>query len=147
MPRTGINLEQPSADQYAVEYCHSPTPDAEERISILLDLLLVLLVAASASLPEMPPALAIVGNPETWWSAGTGAPQWIEIDLGRETDIRQIRLTPSQYPNGQTVHSVLGRGESGSLVLLHAFDGPTADLQAPSYAPSEPWRGLRYIRI
>jgi predicted amidohydrolase YtcJ len=102
---------------------------------------------ASASLPDMPPALAIDGNPDTWWSAGTGAPQWIEIDLGRETDIRQIRLTPSQYPNGQTVHRVLGRGESGSLVLLHTFDGPTADLQALSYAPPEPWRGLRYIRI
>jgi hypothetical protein len=92
---------------------------------------------------------AVDGDTGTHWSAGGGPPQWIEIDLGVAHDIAEIRLTPSQYPAGRTVHRVLGKGPGtgGDFVALHTFDGPTEDGQRLVFTPDAPWQGIQVIRV
>ena len=104
---------------------------------------------ASALIEGYGPDRAVDGDAGTWWSAGDIAPQWIEIDLGEDYDVHEIRLVPSQSPAGDTVHRVLGRGAGtdGAFVLLHTFEGSTADSVVQHYAPAEAWQGLRTIRI
>lgn len=82
----------------------------------------------------------------TQWNAGSGPPQWIEIDLLKPSAIAKIRLVISQEP-GFTVHRVLGKGESGNYVELHVFSGETVDWQALEFAPPEPWQDIRFVRI
>jgi len=106
-------------------------------------------VRYSTALPGNGGALAVDGNPDTWWSAGSGAPQWIEIDLGAAYDIQTIRLVISQSPAGQTVHKLRGKGEgvSAEYSVLHTFEAITGDTQALVYSPIQPWQGIRYLRI
>ena len=103
----------------------------------------------STALPGNGGELAVDGNPGTWWSAGAGAPQWIEVDLGAAYNIRSIRLVTSQSPAGLTVHKVRGKGADlqDAYVVLHNFEGITADTQVFSYTPGQPWKGIRYLRI
>lgn len=82
----------------------------------------------------------------TQWNAGSGPPQWIEIDLQSLSAIATIRLVISQEP-GFTVHRVLGKGESGSYEELHVFRGETVDWQTLEYSPPQPWKGIRFVRI
>jgi len=106
-------------------------------------------VRVSAIEPGHPGKDAVDGDTGTHWSAGAGPPQWIEIDLGSALDISEIRLTPSQYPAGRTVHRVLGKGPGtgGEFVLLHTFDGPTDDGQQIGFKPDSPWQGIQVVRI
>ncbi len=106
-------------------------------------------VRASRFVPGNEAALAVDGNPGTWWSAGAGPSQWIEIDLGKPYDIEQIRLTPSQYPAGATTHRVLGKGTgtSGVFKVLQIFQGKTQDGQALIFSPQPAWQRLEVIRI
>lgn len=106
-------------------------------------------VRFSTALPGNGGELAVDGNPDTWWSSGAMAPQWIEVDLGAAYDIQSIRLVTSQSPAGLTVHTVRGKGPGvlDSYIVLHTFEGITADIQALSYAPVQPWKGIRYLRI
>jgi hypothetical protein len=92
---------------------------------------------------------AVDGDLGTSWSSGGEAPQWIEIDLGQAYDIREIRLLPSQYPAGATVHRVRGRGPGtgGNFVDLHIFEGSTEDSIWLEFTPNSPWLGIQVIRI
>lgn len=92
---------------------------------------------------------AVDGDLGTSWSSGSGAPQWIEIDLGEAYEIRTIRLLPSQFPAGATVHRVRGRGPGtgGNFVDLHIFDGFTEDSKWLEITPPSPWLGIQVIRI
>jgi hypothetical protein len=92
---------------------------------------------------------AVDGDPGTSWSSGAAPQQWIEIDLGAAYDIHEISLLPSQYPAGQTVHRVLGKGPGtdGKRILLYTFEGETTDSAALMYAPPQLWQGIQFIRI
>ncbi len=92
---------------------------------------------------------AVDGDPGTSWSSGNDAPQWIEIDLGEAYDIRQVRLLPSQYPAGATVHRLRGRGPGtgGTFIDLYVFEGETEDSKWLAHTPPEPWSGIQVIRI
>jgi hypothetical protein len=107
------------------------------------------LVVASSQLPDNPGASAVDGDLGTWWGAGAGPPQWIQIDLGAAYDIQAIRLTISQYPEGNTVHRLLGKGAGadGAFQLLYTFTGSTLDGQTLTYAPSQPIQGIQFIRV
>ena len=96
---------------------------------------------------NMAGALAVDGDLGTWWSSGGDPTQWIEIDLGAEYNIQEISLTTSQYPEGRTVHRVLGRGTSGQFVELTKFDGTTTDGQTLVFKPAEPIQKIHYIRV
>ncbi|MGD2163799.1 MAG: discoidin domain-containing protein [Anaerolineales bacterium] len=92
---------------------------------------------------------AVDGDSGTWWSAGAGPVQWIEIDLESDQDIGEIVLIPSQSPAGPTAHRVLGRGSGtgGEFILLHTFSGHTSDSETLSARNPEAWKGIRNVRI
>ena len=106
-------------------------------------------VRVSSLIDGYPGESAVDGDLGTSWSSGREAPQWIEIDLGETYDIREIRLLPSQFPAGVTVHRVRGKGSGagGNFVDLHIFEGDTEDSKWLIFAPPEPWLGIQVVRI
>ena len=92
-------------------------------------------------------SLAVDGDLGTLWNSGGGPTQWIEIDLGAEYNIQEISLITSQYPEGRTVHRILGRSASGQFVELTKFDGNTADGQTLVFSPADPMQNIRYFRV
>jgi hypothetical protein len=106
-------------------------------------------VQVSRQIAENPAWMAVDGDPGTWWGAGEGPPQWIEIDLGAAYDIKEIRLLPSQYPAGRTVHKLLvkGPGTGGEYVLLTTFDDETIDGELLTFLPNSLLTGIQFVRI
>lgn len=102
--------------------------------------------ASGTALPGNPPSAAIDGLSQTWWTGGP-TPQWIEIDLGANTQVARIALLVSQTPEGYTVHRVLGRADNEDWRLLHEFKGVTADSQTLEATLPQPWPNIRYLRI
>jgi len=90
---------------------------------------------------------AVDGDLGTLWNSGGGPVQWIEIDLGAPQSIRTIRLTVSQYPQGDTAHRVLARGPSGDFQLIYTFAGDTKDGNVLEYTAAHPIAGIQFIRI
>ncbi len=111
------------------------------------DLALNASAQASRSLPDQPPANAVDGAPETQWGAGSGPPQWIEIDLGKPYTIDSLRLTAAQYPGGTTTHQIWACAAGESLKLVHEFKGYTTDNQILEFKPDAPLIGIQYLRI
>jgi hypothetical protein len=101
---------------------------------------------ASVSLEGLEAGAAVDGDSGTWWGAGDFAPQWIEIDLGSEQEIAEIRLRVSQSPEGATVHLVKAGPDTNHLSLIHTFDGVTRDLGELVFAPPQPL-SFRVLRI
>ena len=104
-------------------------------------------ISASGSLSSDPPENAFDGNQETIWNSGDNPVQWIEIDLGEPGSITGISLTISQYPEGRTIHRVLGKSPDGDFQLLYELNGNTKDKQVLSYSPPTPWTNISSIRI
>jgi len=104
-------------------------------------------VRFSNLIDDMTGELAMDGDFGTLWNSGGGPKQWIEIDLGKSHNIMEIRLTISQYPEGKTIHRVLGKGANGQFTLLTTFEGNTVDGQTLIFTPVEPIPNIRYIRI
>jgi hypothetical protein len=104
-------------------------------------------VTASSSLPDGPPSLAVDGNATTPWLSGQDPPGWIEIDLGLETTVARVRLVVSQFPEGNTLHRILGRGESGDFRLLAELSGFTRGDQRIEAVAPQSWQGIRLLRI
>jgi hypothetical protein len=94
-------------------------------------------------------AFAVDGDPGTSWNSGGFPLQWIQIDLGQDYAIAEIRLTVAQSPAGNTIHVVYGKGtsSSGKFGQLHIFSGTTADSDVLVFIPEAPIRGIRTIRI
>jgi hypothetical protein len=104
-------------------------------------------VSASAAQPTEAAANAVDGDATTRWGAGQFAPQWLEVDLGEPVAIAAIRLGVDQFPDGDTVHAVLGRAPGGSFGELHVFSGRTATGDVLQFVPPSPWEGIRYLRV
>ncbi|OFV83425.1 MAG: hypothetical protein A2W26_14150 [Acidobacteria bacterium RBG_16_64_8] len=83
----------------------------------------------------------------TDWNAGGYAPQWIEVDLGREQEVSGVRLTMDQLPAGRTVHEVQVGGEGKEYRRAHTFDGVTdrGVTLAQDFCPA--LAGVRYVRV
>ena len=94
-------------------------------------------------------ALAVDGDPGTSWNSGGFPLQWIQIDLGADYDLAEIRLTTAQSPAGNTIHVVYGQGMStgGKLKQLHIFSGVTDDSDVLVFTPAEPLQDIRILRI
>ncbi len=104
-------------------------------------------ITASASIAGSEPGKAVDGDPDTIWSAGTGPPSWIAIDLGKVQQIASIRLTVSQYPDGATRHRVSCAASSGGArQTLSTLPGSTADLDILTVTPDPPVP-CRIVRI
>lgn len=103
---------------------------------------------ASNSLAGNGPAMAVDGSPNTWWSAGAFAPQWIEVDLPAPSIVTGVRLTASQSPSGPTVHDLYVQSEGGGQPqLVTEFSGTTQDQQVLTWTPSQPLVGVTSIRV
>lgn len=101
-------------------------------------------VAVSATEPGSKPERAVDGDPGTHWSAGDFAPEWIEITLDGPSEVAAIRLTPSQYPGGETMHRVLGWVD-GDWVELDLATGQTHD--GRPFVVTGPWSNVERIRV
>jgi inosine-uridine nucleoside N-ribohydrolase len=105
------------------------------------------IVTASTSLPDSPPINAMDNNSESIWNAGADPEQWIQIDLGKLTEVSAIRLVISQYPAGNTIHQIWGSAEVNNLTLLNEFNGFTQDHNILEFNPPIPLSNIRYIKI
>lgn len=105
-------------------------------------------VSASIFLTDHPPLSAFDGIASSHWGAGAHPPQWIQVDLMTERPISTIHLTVSQFPEGPTVHQILGSRSDGNctMELLREFSGSTRDGQVLTYTPQIP-DTLRFFRI
>lgn len=103
----------------------------------------------SSVLGDQAGALAVDGDPGTSWNSGGGPLQWIQIDLGQDYAIAEIRLTVAQSPEGHTIHVIYGTGSSTAGIRheLHVFSGTTADSDVLVFTPETPIAGIRTIRI
>jgi predicted amidohydrolase YtcJ len=105
-------------------------------------------VTTSQYLFDQKPAAAFDGNKQSNWGAGAHPPQWVQMDLLEDQAIAKINLTVSQFPNGKTVHQILGMKSAVNcdLQLIHEFNGNTSDGQVLTYKPTSP-DTLRFLRI
>jgi hypothetical protein len=104
-------------------------------------------VRFSSQTSDLTGSLAVDGDFGTLWNSGGGPTQWIEIDLGSEYAISEVRLTVSQYPAGRAVHQIKGRSANGQFILLYTFDGATRDGNELAFKPDSAIPGIRFIRI
>ena len=89
-----------------------------------------LLGSASASNGQESAPLAIDDDPESIWSAGGGAIQWLELTLDKFYLVDRIELVVTQAPAGETSHQIWVSAASGALTKLHEYiDAPTSDGQ------------------
>jgi hypothetical protein len=103
---------------------------------------------ASSSDPAKPPANAFDGDRRTAWSAGTPAPQWLEVDLASPQAVKRIRLHVTQVPDGFTVHRIYGRASAGGAErLLHEFAGFTRIGDVLEQTPAVSWQDVRFLRV
>ena len=85
---------------------------------------------------------AFDGDARSFWLAGdVPAPQWIEVDLGREATLTGIRLLTWQETAGPTDHQVTVRSGTGVQQELARFtdettDGPVVQVHRPHAAAS-----------
>ncbi len=102
---------------------------------------------SSSSIAGSGAGKAVDGDPDTLWSAGTGPPSWIQVDLGRAVRISTIRLTVSQYPDGRTRHRVTcATSAGGARRLLATLAGSTHDGDVLTVALDSPI-SCRLVRI
>ena len=78
------------------------------------------------------------------WVSGSGAPQWIELDLGVEVDVERLVLWVDQDPGGFTDHRVLGGLEPDPTDELARLSGDTDWGQRLQV---EIGRTVRYLRV
>src|SRR5437660_1403800 len=93
------------------------------------------------------PGLAFDSDRTTAWGSGDYPPQWIEVDLGEPIAIARIRLIVEQFPNGRTVHRVLGRAAEGSYRELKRFEGLTSTGQSLEWTPTVWVYGIQFLRV
>lgn len=104
-------------------------------------------VQVSSFTGDLVGSLAVDGDLGTLWNSGGGPIQWIEIDLGAGYNILEIRLSISQYPEGKTVHRLLGAGADRQYFTLTTFDGTTFDGDTLSFVPAQPLVNIQFIKV
>lgn len=76
------------------------------------------------------PGGAVDGDADTLWTAEAGPPVGIEIDLGSEQPIGEIRLMVAQTPAGETHHLVSCLSSVGAdPIVMAELAGVTSDAQ------------------
>ena len=105
-------------------------------------------VTASQSYPDnaYSPEKAIDGDPNTKWGSGGFPPNWIQLDLGQQATVTQIRLLVDQYPlTGHTRHEVWVGTRPDNLSLLQTLDGDTHHLQELEVNTNV--SNIRYVKV
>ncbi|MCS4509951.1 discoidin domain-containing protein [Xylophilus ampelinus] len=99
---------------------------------------------ASAAITN--PNDAADNNADTLWNAGGGPTQWIDLDLGFDQRVRQVRLQVGQAPEGPTTHNIYGRNSSDQWFYFGSISQYTFDYQWLSLDISDKNR-VRYIVV
>jgi hypothetical protein len=88
------------------------------------------------------------GSPSVIWNAEGFPPQWVEIDLGADSVVHHVTVTPEQTPDGYTEHRISGTTAGGQTRLLGELKGNTAAGGAVVLAvPDEVGRGVRKVKV
>lgn len=108
-------------------------------------------VTVSAEEPDLPQygaVHAVDGSDGTWWSAGAGAPQWIEIDLEGDRAIERVDvLIGSVSPPGPQRHRLLVRRATGEPEVVWEFGGAADHGDTLSFVPDVPLEGVAAVRL
>ena len=91
--------------------------------------------------------LAVDGDLGTFWNSGQLPPNWIQIDLGQDSTVTEIRLVIEQWPAGDTVHQIWAGADAANLSLIHEFNGYTHDPDTLEFKPAAPLPNIRYVKI
>ena len=102
-------------------------------------------VTASNFIVDEVPEFAVDGDITTQWGAGSGPTQWLEIDLGGAFDITHISMVVSQFPEGNTTHTIWIRGDSGGYTELITHSGVTEDNDRLEWSGEA--AGIRFVKI
>lgn len=100
--------------------------------------------------PEYRPANLVDGDPESYWSAAAGGPQWFEVDLGRPATVGSFRLPIGIVtPRGRVDIRVQGKGPgtNGRYRQLHRFKLRIKPGDVVEHTLRKPARGIRYVRF
>ena len=93
-------------------------------------------------------SLATDDNQTTAWSSGVFASSkpWIEIDLGKDTLLSRLELTPAQHPSGFSKHVIYGRASNGQETILGEISELTSNAITISHQITRTV-SVRHIRI
>lgn len=86
----------------------------------------------------------------SWWSAGSGPPQWIEINLGEPQTVAGVRIPIGDVmAEGDQVHQVVvrGPGTDGADRIVHTFRVPASHGDVLSYTFPEPMQGIQFVKV
>lgn len=86
----------------------------------------------------------------SWWSAGAGAPQWIEVDLEAERTVERVRVPiGSVTPRGNATIEVYGRADGAPApgVLLHTFSQAVTEGDVLERVFDPPLVDVRHVRF
>ncbi|MCZ7533742.1 MAG: discoidin domain-containing protein [Acidimicrobiia bacterium] len=89
------------------------------------------------------------GSDATWWSAGAGPPQWVEIDLEEGRTVGRVEILIGHVsPPGPQTHRVYlrgpdqsGKGELAGEIQANAAQGDVLTITF------EPATDIRYVRV
>lgn len=93
---------------------------------------------------------AVDGVFDTTWNAGVDpadGEQWLAISFPAPRTVSSIRLTVSQWPEGETRHQVWAGATQDSLTMVHEFAGFTRDGDVLEFTPDQPLPDIRAIRV
>lgn len=131
----------------SIEYCH-PLFDGlcEPVTAFRVD---TTIVTVSNYVDDQRPGQAFDMDVESIWSAGDFPPQYIQIDLLKNTELHHVEMVIAQFPEGFTLHSLSAtqHGESQNMEELHSFSGVTMDDQVLTYQFEPTNNTFRYLRI
>ncbi len=105
---------------------------------------------ASSSEEDYPPQGAVDFSQTTWWSAGAGAVQWIEIDLGAPATIERFKLVDLFGGAGLHVNKLWGKGpgSGNAYVLLATLEvNSEQDELVIEHTLPESVSGIQYIKV
>jgi hypothetical protein len=124
-----------------------PDPCSVGTLDLALELAAGATAMASTAGGAGPPGNVLDGIPDTAWSAGTDAPQWIQVDLGAAATVEAVRLLVAQDPAGPTTHVVTLRDEAGATLATYTLAAATSDGDWLEPDLGGPLGGVRFVRI
>ena len=140
-PTTTSTLS-PAPSNTSAEPRSSPSPTARPNLALDSQV-----EASREILIAHPAGDAVDGSSESWWDTGGFVPQWIEVDLGRPSEIGMVRLITKQSIAGETRHELWGKSPQGEYALLHEFGGITQDGSMLDFLPSAPLQDIQFIKV
>jgi hypothetical protein len=91
-------------------------------------------------------SLCVDGDSLSAYNSGSPAPVWVEVDLGADTPLKLVRLTPSMHPEGNMSVTILGRTDSGVTITLANWTGHARE-HSPINVPINIRTPVRFLNV